>query len=175
MLKNSYDKSFKIYMGIIVLAISMLFLYLFLPIEFEGPGFSIKYKRFTNVNHEQIGDEPLNEAGEVIFERKNYRLQITYIHYVNNADLTDITKNLISHIETNGIILNKSETIEEKYNDNIFYTTKLIFSDGLEEANIIFSIHYNSKRESIYYLICSSKMNSPDKIMNEYIKTFKIK
>lgn len=175
MWENSYDKNIKIYMIIIVLAIGMFFLYIFLPIEFDGPGFSIKYNRFTNVKHEQIGDNPINETGEVIFERKNYRLQITYIHYVNNADLTDITKNLISHIEANGIILNKSETIEEKYNDNIFYTTKLIFSDGLDEANIIFSIHYNSEKGSIYYLICSSKMNNLDKIMNEYIRTFRIK
>ncbi len=140
MWKKRYDISYKTYVSAITLVIVMVFLYIFLPIEFDGPGFSVNYNRFTNVKHEQIGDNPINEAGEVIFERINYQLQKTYINDVNSADPINITQKLISQIESSGIILNISKTIEEKHNDYIFHTTKLIFSDGSEEANMIFSI-----------------------------------
>jgi hypothetical protein len=160
---------------LIVLVLAGLTYFFTALIVFNGPGFSIKYDRFTRVSHNQIGKYSLDDAGEVSFERRNYQLQLTYIHDVESADPIDITNDLISHLERSGSILHQSETLEEKYNGYIFYTTKLTFQSGSEEAYVIYSIHYDEENKSLYYLICSSTIRTPEDIIWKYLDTFTIK
>jgi len=171
--KNNGTKYVKF--SLVILMIAGLSYYFTALNIFDGPGFSIKYDKFTQISHRQIGEYSLDYTGEVVFERRNYQLQLTYIHDVESANPLNITNDLISHLERSGSILYQSETLEEIYNDHIFYTTEIKFKSASEEAYVLYSIHYNEENDSLYYLICSSTLETPEDIMKKYLDTFTIK
>ena len=123
----------------------------------------------------KILEYPLDETGEILFKGINYQLQITYINYVKEADPINITEKLISYLEDNGIVSERSNTVLDKINDYDFYTTELTFSDGVDSLYLIYSINFNSDNESLYYFICSSTVNTPRNVMQKYLNTFNAK
>ena len=163
------------YLVLIYFLFAIFFIYLVIPASFNGPGFSVKHSRFTWIKQMKILEYPLDESGEILFKGINYQLQITYINYVREADPINITEKLISYLEDNGIVSERSNTVLEKINDYDFYTTELIFSDGVDSLYLIYSINFNSDNESLYYFICSSTVNTPRDVMQKYLNTFNVK
>ena len=168
------NKVARVILGLIFIISVFISALYFVPVVFNGPGFSIQYNRFSRVKHEHIGDNPLNEAGVVMVEGRTHQFKLTYVHDVEEADPLRITKDFISVLETGGMVINQSDINTEKYNDLLFYSVCLVFSDGLENVNIIYSIHYNTEKKSLYYIVCSSSHTIPDEIISDYLKSFNI-
>lgn len=168
------NKVAKVYIFFIVLISVFASAILYFPAMFKGPGFSFKYNRFSSVKYEPVGDNPLDEAGVVIVEGRTHVFKLTYIYKVEEADPLNIIEEFISYLETGGTVINQTQAYTEKYNGLLFHTVRLVFSDGIEEANIIYSIHYNTEKESLYYVVCSSTSTIPDEITSDYMKSFNI-
>jgi len=147
--------------------------YFYTPASFHGPSFSIKYNRLAHLEHNKIADDPIEASGEVILKRRNYEIKITYIDEIYEVDPIKITNDLISVIESVGTIYNKSNIKQEQYNNYTFYTTKMIFSNGEEEAYIKYAIHYNEDKNSLYYFIYTTT-NTPNEELEKILETFTI-
>lgn len=168
------NKVAKISIFLIVLISVFGYAFFSIPAVFEGPGFSFKYNRFSSVKHEPVGGNPLDEAGMVIVEGRTHVFKLTYVYKVEEADPLNIIEEFISFLETGGTVVNQSQVYTEKINGLLFHTVRLVFSDGIEEANIIYSIHYNTEKESLYYIVCSSTRTEPNEITSDYMKSFNI-